>query len=279
MGKLRIFLVAPEQPELINIDSEIAAIAEYHEIIPDPHLVGFVTGRDVQHEALKSANRCDVVLFSTHGDVNGILVSNNEYINAEDVSAYIRQLGATLCILNICDSEQLAYRIFYMTKCDVIYCRVKVEDREASMYAGRLAKALYDAETTAEAYSKAGNARGKYELLNVDKALSDKTVSDIAAQIDRLTQAVSRLEASAQEQKQLRDKWEELMHQRETLTQQRIDDLYEKVRGLVDAGRSIAAPSLSSPPPIPNYVVYLVALSLVAFAASIAWLLIQAARS
>jgi ribonucleoside-diphosphate reductase beta chain len=32
------------------------------------------------------------------------------------------------------------------------------------------------------------------------------------------------------------------------------------VRGLVDAGRSIAAPSLSSPPPIPNYVVYLVAL-------------------
>lgn len=163
MGRLRFLVVAPEQSDLKNIDAELAAIGAWHEIVPEPPLVGYVTDLDLMR--VVSQVECDVIAWLTHGNSTGVLLSEGIALDANGVAQFVRGSKAQLCILNTCDSEQLALRIAYLCKIDVIYTRGEVGDRDAAIYMGQLAAALAEEDDVVAAYVAVGAHGGKYRLI------------------------------------------------------------------------------------------------------------------
>lgn len=227
-------IVAPQMDDLPDVDTELASIAQWHTITCS--LVGYVTSADVEHEAAKlnRSDPVDVLLFSTHGDVGGVRLSNNDYMDASDIASVIRLSGAKLCILNVCRADNLAYRLFYLTQCDIIYCRADVMDKDAATYMSRLSRALAETDIIAEAYKRAGDARGQYKLLNVGEAMTlnkqdGNQIYELKLEIGLLKQRVDNLE------KKIAD------------MDRKIDDISSAVSELVGRGavvRSIS-PALS----------------------------------
>lgn len=160
---MKIFPVAPELKDLPSIDTELAAIATRHEIVPDPPLIGYVTSDDVAHEVNKTD--CDVILWMCHGGDEGLLLSNDELIDADLVTQFVRDSKATLCVFNACRSEHLARRVFYSCQIDVIYARRDVEDKKAALYMTSLSEALALSNSYTDAYRRVGSQGGTYRHL------------------------------------------------------------------------------------------------------------------
>lgn len=180
-------------PDLPDVAEDLAAIAKYHTVLPVPPLIDIVTSADVNHEIAKLETAVDAIYIATHGDVGRILLSNDSYVGTDDLAYFIRQSGATLCILNVCQAESLAYRVFYAAQVDVMYAKFPIADREASIWIVRMSRALYDNEGYAEAFKQAGNAGGRYGFLSVREGVMPNTPGGA---IDRLTEQVYRLDTS-----------------------------------------------------------------------------------
>lgn len=180
-------------PDLPDVAADLAAIAKYHTVLPVPPLIDIVTSADVNHEIAKLETAVDAIYIATHGDVGRILLSNDSYVGTDDLAYFLRQSGATLCILNVCQAESLAYRVFYAAQVDVMYAKFPIADREASIWIVRMSRALYDNEGYAEAFKQAGDAGGRYGFLSAKGVVVPNTPGGA---IDRLTQQVYSLETA-----------------------------------------------------------------------------------
>lgn len=181
-----VFVVAPEVAQLFDVDTELAALAENFEILPQPILTGHVTIEDIAHEAAKYM--ADILLIASEMTGDGIQVTGG-HINEEHIAGYVKALGATLLFLSVCDGEQIAKRVFADTKCAVVYCRIAIPDREAALYTARFMRALAQTDDYREAWRLAGNARGKYVLL----AVTQMSMERRGNQVDEFSRAISEL--------------------------------------------------------------------------------------
>lgn len=185
---LEFFVLAPEIPDLIEIDDELGFIADHFAIHPQPPLAGIVNAADIEYEAER--NQADVLFIASHNDNDGIVVSDGR-INEDNIVGYARALGATLVILSVCDGERIAKRIHRATGVAVLFCRIVVADRDAMLYTARFVSALARCDSYHDAFVDAGNARGRYGLLEGREMNTGGTTGAISALSEQLS-ALSR---------------------------------------------------------------------------------------
>lgn len=147
-------LIAPESG-LPAIADEVRAISlSLRPVI----LNGTVTRRDVLDRIRLST--WDVVWFATHGDQNGIQLSDG-YVSADDLIAVIRASGAWLVIINTCSSKYLAMEINSEVNVDVIATITDVEDVTAYQTGALLADALQKTKSPKAAYDTSKPGHGE----------------------------------------------------------------------------------------------------------------------
>ena len=184
---LDFFVIAPEIPDLIEVDDELDFITDKLTGYPNPPLSGIVTAADVEHEVERY--HADVLFIASHNDNDGIVVSDGR-INEDHISGYVQSLVASLVILSVCDGERIAKRVHRATGVAVLYCRIEVADREAMLYTARFVAALARCDSYHEAFSATGSARGRYVFLEGDGNLNNATqpgaISDLARELSAL---------------------------------------------------------------------------------------------
>jgi hypothetical protein len=96
------------------------------------------------------ASGWDVVWFSTHGDAQGIWLSDGP-ANASELTTLIRATGAHLAVLNTCSSYEVARSIYKEVRCDFVCTVTELPDRMAfvtgTVFAQKIAEGFgaYDA--------------------------------------------------------------------------------------------------------------------------------------
>ncbi len=182
-------IIAPEI-DLPNIDAELATIAANHEIVPDPPLTGYVTAEDVAHETNK--HTCDAIIFACHGDDLGLTLSDG-HCHANLITQFVRNSEAGLCVLNACNSERLAQRIYAHCNVSVIYARTQIDDAEAMLYMVTLSKALAVTDDYAEAYRRAGSQGGRYRIMEAKEMTGSGAIAELAREVNELAKTVTEL--------------------------------------------------------------------------------------
>lgn len=186
---LEFFVLAPEIPDLIEVDDELNFISDKFIIYPQPPLRGIVTAADVEHETQR--HHADVLFIASHNDTNNGIVVSDGYIAEDEIAAWVKQIGATLLILSVCNGAKIAKRVHRATGCGVLFCRIDVADREATLYTARFINALVRCKTYKEAYAFAGNAGGRFVLL--EPKMMQGAISELTEQLKALGTAVTDL--------------------------------------------------------------------------------------
>lgn len=190
---LEIFAIAPEIPDfepLVEVDDELNFISDRFVIYPQPPLVGIVNAADIEHEVQR--HQADVLFIASHNDENGIVVSDGR-VTEDEISAWVKQLGASLLILSVCSGAKIAKRVNRSTGCYVLFCRIDVPDREAMLYSARFMAALERCDSYDEAFAFAGDARGRYVLLRGKDLTGSGAITRLAEQLDALGREVTNL--------------------------------------------------------------------------------------
>jgi hypothetical protein len=147
--RYRILLIAPSGTGLPDMAREIAAIASQHDVNLQ---MGPVTEDDVRREAARGGY--DIFWVVAHCDGACVWVQGGDGqpagICGDDIVSYVAASGASLCVLNTCQSVGIARQILQSTGADVI-CTVAdpsepnpgVLDKDAMrtgvLFAGQLA--------------------------------------------------------------------------------------------------------------------------------------------
>ena len=195
MAQLDWLLVAPEHDDLASVDSEIAAIAAHHNIIPDPPLVGYVTDADISK--IVTQYTCDVFCWSTHASKDDIALSDGHSLDADTAAEFVRSAEAKLCVFNVCLGERFAQRVAYLCDCDVIYTPLEIDDHQAAIYMSQLAAALAQYDDFFEAYQAAGSHGGQYKYIQAKESVTRGRI-DNSATIARLESQNALLKTSVQ---------------------------------------------------------------------------------
>lgn len=122
-----VLLVAPES-DLPWVGVEVDAITSMDglrvRLVRSPATVRSVT------EKIDRYGRCDVLVFSTHGNESGIMLDDGQ-IGASDVLMLVEMARCELTILNSCSSIAIANQIAKMTRCSVVATLEEQPDRRA----------------------------------------------------------------------------------------------------------------------------------------------------
>lgn len=159
MAVLSILVIAPDHPDLPNVGAEVAAIAQQHEVVA---LTGIVRDRDIA--AAVQEGPYDVIWFASHGDQHGVLLSDG-VLGIAGAGQYVRASEADLCVLNTCDSEQVALAMVAATPASMICTLGDVDDRDAQRFGLLLAGALLEHNDYRIAYDQVAPVGGKYRFL------------------------------------------------------------------------------------------------------------------
>lgn len=187
--ELEFFIVAPEIPDLIEVEDELNFITDRFASYPQPPLRGIVTASDIEHETQR--HHADVLFIASHNEQNGGIVVSDGHIAEDEIAAWVKQLGASLLILSVCNGATIAKRVHRATGCNVLFCRVDVADREAMLYTARFVNALARCDSYKEAYAFAGNAHGRFVLL--ESKMMQGALSELTQQIKNLNTEVVNL--------------------------------------------------------------------------------------
>lgn len=156
---MRILVVAPEHHDLPNAVVEIAAIRRHHDAVP---VVGTVRDDDIARAIEEGP--FDIVWFVSHGSEEGVLLSDG-MLSIDGVGQYLRASGASLCILNTCDSERVALSIIANGEADIICTIAPVGNRDAVRLGSLLAAELAETANYYEAYEIVAPEGGPYRYL------------------------------------------------------------------------------------------------------------------
>lgn len=185
---MRVLLIAPTHVDLPSIDAEAAALSAFHEV---ERVVGTVRDSDIRQAIEKG--KYDLLWWATHGGADGLLLSDS-VLSPEAIGQYVSTSGVSLCVLNTCASEEIAFKIIAGGDADMVFtisADVKDEDalRFGSLFAGELAKT----DDLEEAFTKAaGPGATKYRYLKAKQALRGMAMQAATA-MERLQEEVKTL--------------------------------------------------------------------------------------
>jgi CHAT domain len=179
MAILNILVVAPEHPDLPEVLAEVAAIAQQHDVVA---LTGVVRDRDIA--AAVQEGPYDVIWFASHGDEQGVLLSDG-VLDIAGVGQYVRASGADLCVLNTCDSETVALAMIAGSDAHLICTISEVEDGDAQRFGLLLARALAEQSDYKAAYEQVAPVGGKYRYLTA-RTRSMPRVDRVGEMVDQL---------------------------------------------------------------------------------------------
>lgn len=158
MHRRRILVIAPDTDgvDLPKMTIEIGAIQRYHEATV---LRGTVRDQDIA--AVVVENEFEVLWFITHGSSAGVLLSDG-MLSTTALIQYVRADDTRLCVLNTCDSEEVAIQLASQSGADVICSIGKVENKDALRLGQLLAGELAFCTTYREAFELIATADGNY---------------------------------------------------------------------------------------------------------------------
>lgn len=203
--RLRVLVIAPEDPNLPDVDIEILAIKQLHEVVL---VSGTVREVDIA-DAIRREEPFDVIWWVAHGGAEGIQLSDRAVLKIDGVTQYVTASHARLCVLNSCSSEDSARRIVVGGTAAIIYTITNLVNEDALRFGPLLAKALSETTDFHLAFINAKPTKGEYRFLDagvvlramdlttsgrLDK-LSDRQEQNVAAIY--LLQADSRINAQA----------------------------------------------------------------------------------
>jgi hypothetical protein len=136
----RVLVVAPEtdlvmvSAEVMNVVNALGAKILQH---PESNVYGLL---NMINEPF------DILWFATHGDENGIYLSEGELLSTSELTTVVRAAGARLTVLNTCSSRPVALTIHDELQTEFV-CTIKpVPDRTAfitgTIFARKLAQGL-----------------------------------------------------------------------------------------------------------------------------------------
>lgn len=122
-------------------------------------LQGTVSERDII-EALRQ-QRYDCLWLATHGNRDGVLLSNQAMLSTSALTALVRSHAIPFVFLNTCDGINTAMQVNQEAQADVIATVMEVPDTEAYRTGALLAYHLGNGDATRDAYeaSKPGSNR------------------------------------------------------------------------------------------------------------------------
>lgn len=158
MNRRKILVVAPEQAENIlpKTGLEIAAIERHHDAVV---LRGVVRDSDIAQAVVDED--FEIIWFVSHGTESGVLLSDG-MLGIDAVTQYVRADETALCVLNTCNSEDMAIAIASGSGADVICTIGDVDNRDAIRLGQLLAGELAYCETYREAYELVASDGGAY---------------------------------------------------------------------------------------------------------------------
>lgn len=163
MPSLNVLIVAPEHPDLSHVIAEVAAYKRNHNVVA---LEGVVRDLDVANAVEKGPY--DVIVFASHGEEAGILLSDG-VLSLEAAQQYVKRSGASLAVLNTCDGENVGYQLLG-EECDVIFSVGPVRDVDAVRFGVLLAPALARCGDYKEAFEQSVGRGSMYRYLTASAA-------------------------------------------------------------------------------------------------------------
>lgn len=151
---MNTLLIAPDLC-LAGVADEVRQVSIALHPLP---LNGKVTRKDLL-DAL-SGHVWDIIWFATHGDDNGILLSDGA-VPIADLTAIARASGTHLVVLNSCSSRRIGLEIHYELKVDVICTEAPADDLTAFQTGTLLARALASGASVQEAFERSRPGQGK----------------------------------------------------------------------------------------------------------------------
>lgn len=177
---MKILVVAPDHQDLPNAALEIAAIHRYHDVTLRSGLV-----RDSDIARAIEDGPYDILWFITHGTKDGVLLSDG-MLSIEGVGQYLRASAASLCVLNTCDSENVALEIIAGGQADIICTLGAVDNRDAIRLGSLLADKLANTDSYYDAYAIVAPPGGLYRYLRAgrqyrrhEKTSDQATIADL----------------------------------------------------------------------------------------------------
>lgn len=156
---MNVLVIAPKHADLPNASAEIAAIQRHHQATV---LSGPVRERDIERAV--DEGPFDIIWWISHGSPEGVLLSNG-LLSIDGVGQYVRASGARLCVLNTCDSEDVAEAIIAGGNADMICTIGPVLNQDAIRLGSLLARELDDCDNFQDAYEIVAPLGGPYRYL------------------------------------------------------------------------------------------------------------------
>lgn len=163
MTQLNILVIAPKHADLSHVAAEVTAYKRNHQVTA---LEGVVRDLDIANAVEEGPY--DVVVFASHGHDSGIELSDS-LLGLEAAQQYVKRSGATLVVLNTCDSESVGYQLLG-DRCDVIFTISDVGDADAVRFSVLLASALTRCDEYKEAFEQSVGRGSKYRFLSAKSA-------------------------------------------------------------------------------------------------------------
>lgn len=178
---MRILLIAPQHVDLPSIDAEAAALSSFHEV---ERVVGTVRDSDIRRAIEKG--EYDLLWWATHGSGEGLLLSDST-LSPEGVGQYVSASGVTLCVLNTCASEEIAFKIVAGGDADMVFTiSADIRDEDALRFGSLFASELAKTDDLEEAFTKAaGPGATKYRYLKAKQAMRGLALST-TTQMERI---------------------------------------------------------------------------------------------
>ena len=160
MNSRKILIIAPDLAanNLPKTNVELAAIKRFH---PESKtLSGTVRDQDIAREIVD--DDYEIIWFISHGNADGIMLSDGYLLPTAAVVQYVRADSTALCVLNTCDSEDIAFAITSGAGADVICTISAIDNGDAVRLGELLAAELAYTETYREAYELVSPEGSKY---------------------------------------------------------------------------------------------------------------------
>lgn len=192
---MNVLLIAPDVG-LAGASNEVRAVSL---ALNATLYSGTVNRKDVV-DALQ-LRKWDAIWFATHGDENGVVLSDGQLPTA-DLTAIVRNTQAHLLVLNSCSSWSVARNIHYDLdrRIDIICKQGPADDMSAYQIGALLARNLSQNMSTKEAYerSKPGENTLYFLFSKDDHSVSDDHEAALLALIrqefGKIYQAIAEIE-------------------------------------------------------------------------------------
>lgn len=172
---MNVLVIAPKHADLPNASIEISAIERHHHATV---LAGLVRERDIGRAVEEGP--FDIIWWISHGSPEGVLLSNG-LLPIAGVGQYVAASSARLCILNTCDSEDVAEAIIAGGSADMICTIAPVLNADAVRLGSLLAGELEACDDFHDAYDSVAPSGGPYRYLRASahyRHRSDRAIMD-----------------------------------------------------------------------------------------------------